>query len=230
MLRSRMQLRRLDRGPASERLKPHQRPAISKIRGAMLSLVTSAAERPKMTAAEYLAWERAQPTRHEFVHGRVLAMAGGSPRHNFIAANALAALHEAFRGGECKVFTSDQKLAAAADEHFVYADVTVVCGKPKLSEGTTDVIENPRIVVEVLSQGTEKYDRGTKWESYRDLPSLSDYLLVSQAAARVEHFAREPDGSWRYRVLSAGDRVKLAAGANISVDTIYDGAFELEGE
>ena len=89
------------------------------------------------------------------------------------------------------------------------------------------ILSNPSVVVEVLSETTEKCDRGDKWEAYRRVPSLTDYLLVSQTVPHIEHFQREADGSWRYRVLGAGESVTLAAGATLAVDSIYDGAFEL---
>lgn len=99
-----------------------------------------------------------------------------------------------------------------------------------MEAGTSDVLSNPTVVVEVLSRGTEAFDRGEKWEAYQRLVSLTDYLLVSQRHVRIEHYRREGDGSWRYRVLEQGDTITLANGASLSVDAIYDGAFELESD
>jgi Uma2 family endonuclease len=126
--------------------------------------------------------------------------------------------------------TSDQRIAAEQGQRYVYADSVVVCGPMKTEPGSSDVLANPRIIVEVLSRSTETYDRGDKWEAYQRLDSLSDYLLVAQVAVRVEHYQREADGSWRYRVMSAGDTVTLANGATLAIDAVYEEAFELAAD
>ncbi|HVH46795.1 MAG TPA: Uma2 family endonuclease [Labilithrix sp.] len=184
----------------------------------------------KMSRAEYLAWETAQPDRHQYLRGEVYAMAGGSPRHNLLAANVLARLHASLRGGACRPFSSDQKIYVPATGDYVYPDATVICGPVELHEGSSDVIENPRVVVEVLSKSTEQHDRGDKWEDYREIPSLTDYVLVSQRVARIEHFGRDADGSWRYRVVGAGGRLELSTGTVLVVDELYEGAFDVPGD
>jgi Uma2 family endonuclease len=183
-----------------------------------------------MTSAQYLAWESAQSSRHEFYRGDVFAMAGGSPRHNALSAAIIIELGVALRGGNCRVLSADQRIAARANEHYVYADASIVCGALELMPGTTDVLSNPSVVIEVLSKRTEPYDRGLKWESYRQLPSVTDYLLVSQATPQVEHYRRETSGEWHYRVVVAGGRVILSNGAILSIDAIYAGVFQLDGE
>jgi len=184
----------------------------------------------RMSPAEYLAWERTQREKHQLLHGEVYAMAGGSPRHNRLCARVLARLDDALRGSSCGPFSSDQKVFIPATNNFVYPDATVVCGPVELYPGTNDVIDNPGVVVEVLSKSTEQHDRGDKWEDYRSIPSLTDYVLVSQRLARLEHFARESDGSWRYRVVGAGGRLQLTTGAVLVVDEIFEGAFDLPGD
>lgn len=183
-----------------------------------------------MTAPQYLAWESEQRERHEFFQGEVFAMAGGSPRHNALTAAITIELGLALRGGACRVLSADQRIAARASEHYVYADATVVCGALELAPGTTDVLANPSVVIEVLSKRTEAYDRGLKWESYRELPSVTDYLLVLQSSPRVEHYLREASGEWHYRVVGVGGSVTLSNGAKLGIDAIYAGVFELEGE
>lgn len=183
-----------------------------------------------MTAEDYLAWERTQPTKHEFHLGEVFAMAGGSPRHNFLSGAMIAELRAALRGKGCHVLTSDQRISAEQDRRYVYADAVVVCGPMKTEPGTSDVLANPLMIVEVLSRSTEAYERGEKWEAYQRLASLTDYLLVAQTAVRVEHYQREADGSWRYRVMSAGDSVTLANGATVAIDAVYDMAFDLAAD
>lgn len=188
-----------------------------------------AATTTRMSAAEYLAWEREQRDKHEFHLGEIFAMAGGSPRHNLLSSAASAELRSATREKGCHVLSADQRISAKQGERYVYADAVVVCGGLRMEAGTTDVLANPTVVVEVLSRGTETYDRGAKWESYQSLASLTDYLLVTQTSVRVEHFQREKeDNSWRYRVLTAGDTITLSNGVCVSVDAIYEGAFDVD--
>lgn len=191
--------------------------------------MANVAVRSKLTAAEYLAWEREQPEKHEFHAGEVFAMAGGSPRHNFITARVQRALMNALDSG-CFTFTSDQRVMFDDGVRYVYPDASVVCGKVALQDGTKDVLVNPTILVEVLSDGTEQYDRGLKWEGYQRLASLTDYLLVSQHEARIEHFRRATGGEWRYRAHGPGDRIALANGTQVDVDAIYAQAFDLPGD
>ncbi|AUX43380.1 hypothetical protein SOCE26_048280 [Sorangium cellulosum] len=200
------------------------------VRRAKVRAMGSAAVRQRMSAAEYLAWEREQPAKHEYHLGDVFAMAGGSPRHNFLSNAAGAELRAGVRGTGCHVLSSDQRISARQGERYVYADVVVVCGGVQTEPGASDVLSNPTAVVEVLSRSTEAFDRGAKWEVYQRLSSLTDYLLVSQWQVRIEHYQREGDGSWRYRVLERGDTIALANGAHVSVDAIYDGAFGLEAD
>lgn len=192
--------------------------------------VVRVAERSQLSAADYLAWEREQRVRHEFVRGEVFAMAGGSLRHNRLGAGMIAALERALGGRGCVVLTSDQRVGIAGGEQYVYPDVSVVCGAAQTEAGASDVLANPTILVEVLSSSTEQYDRGLKWEAYQRLASLTDYLLVSQAEARIEQFRRNDDGTWTYRAAGPGDRVVLTPGAELAIDEIFAGAFELPGD
>ena len=156
-------------------------------------------------------------------------MAGGSPRHAALSARVARALGSSLKKG-CEVFSADLQLGIIGQSRYVYADATVVCGALRIQTGTKDVVENPSVVVEVLSASTEQYDRGLKWDGYRQLPSLDDYLLVSQHAASIEHYRRELDGSWRYRAAGLGDTVTLTNGLLLDVTAIYDGVFELAGD
>ncbi len=195
-----------------------------------LSAMAPEAAALRMTPEEYLAWERQQPERHEFFHGEVFAMAGGTPRHSALVAAVTIELGVKLRAGPCRVLSADQRIVAREGEHYVYADASAVCGPFELAPGTTDVLANPAIVVEVLSKRTETYDRSGKWEGYRQMPSVTDYVLVAQGAPRMEHFQRGPDGAWTYRVAQAGGRVALSNGAVLDVDAIYAGVFALAGE
>lgn len=184
------------------------------------------ATRSHMTADEYLAWERAQPTKHEFFHGEVFAMAGGSPRHNALCGRIIAFASGALPG--CVVLTSDQRVTMASRSRYVYPDISVVCGTLELE--ANDVLTNPTILVEVLSASTEQYDRGLKWEGYQRIVSLADYVLVSQTEPRIEHYRRAVDGSWTYRAAGPGEHVTLSTGAALNVDEIFAGVIDLPGD
>ena len=188
------------------------------------------AKRSQLTAAEYLAWEREQPDKHEFFHGEVFAMAGGSARHNALAGATLSELRAVLRVFGCSALSSDQRLASPVDQRYVYPDVTVICGQPAFQPGTNDILTNPSILVEVLSKSTEEYDRGLKWTGYQSLESLTDYLLVTQHEVRIEHYRRNVDGSWTFRVAGSGERITLAIGGELSIDAIYAGVFELPAD
>jgi Uma2 family endonuclease len=175
-----------------------------------------------MAPAEYLAMERASPDKHEFFGGEVFAMAGSTPAHSLITANVLSELRAGLRRGTCRVYTSDMKVHVPPTGLFAYPDAIVVCGRLEFVDAREDVLTNPKVLVEVLSDSTEKYDRGEKFASYREIRSLEDYLLVSQHEARVEHFARQPDGSWLLREARAGGRVRLASvGCDLTIEEVY---------
>lgn len=181
-----------------------------------------------MTEAEYLAFERASREKHQYVRGEVFAMAGASLRHNALVSRLVRHLGNALDGTRCQVFPSDLKVYVSALETFTYPDVTIVCGAPALYQGATDVLTNPKVLFEVLSESTERYDRGEKAEGYRSLPSVSDHVLISQHKAHVEHFARQDDGSWSLREASAGGRVVVrSVSVTLDVDALYAGVFDL---
>jgi Uma2 family endonuclease len=192
--------------------------------------VSRAADRSNLSPVEFLTWEREQAVRHEFFCGEVFAMAGGSPRHNALCSSVNARLHESLRDRGCNVFTSDQRVGVGAGERYVYPDITVICGSLELEAGTLDVVANPTILVEVLSGSTEQYDRGLKWEGYQRLPSLMDYVLVSQTEPRIEHFRRESSGSWVYRSAVSGERVTFSNGASLDVDAVFARVLQLPGD
>ncbi len=152
-------------------------------------------------------------------------MAGGSARHNRLTSRITAVLETAL-GGRCHVFSSDQRIQSR-ERRYVYPDVSVVCGAPVIAQ--EDVLVNPTIVVDVLSSTTEQYDRGLEWDGYQALPSLTDYVLVSQDRAHIEHFARTPDGRWVYTSASAGEHIRLTGGTVLDIDAIFIGVLDLPG-
>ena len=150
-----------------------------------------------MTPEEYLATERRADRKSEYLDGRVLAMTGATERHNLIVANLIIALGSQLRGSGCRVYPSDLKVRAGATRYF-YPDVSIICGAPEFPPDGTDVILNPRVLIEVMSESTTAFDRGAKFLAYQQLPSLRDYLLVSQDQPLIEHFRRQDGDAWLY--------------------------------
>jgi Uma2 family endonuclease len=184
------------------------------------------AEKRIWTAQEYLAWERLQPTKHEFFQGEIFAMAGATREHNLIVLNIGAELRNALRKKPCEVYPSDMRSNITTTGLYTYPDAIVVCGKPEFVDDTHDTLLNPKVVVEVLSESSESYDRGKKFEQYRSIASLAEYVLVAQDHVLVEHFSRQPDGSWLLREARAGGRIVLPSiDCTIEVDEIYLNVF-----
>lgn len=182
-----------------------------------------AAETLELTYAQYLSLEAETGGRHEWLGGRVYAMAGGSPEHALLASAVGAELHRLARARGCRVASSDLKVRVLATGLATYADVTVLCGALERDPADPNAVTNPTVLVEVLSDGTELYDRGEKFLHYQRVPSLRHYLLVSQREPRVELYSREGD-RWVYLQVGAGESVELAAlGGALSVDAVYAG-------
>jgi Uma2 family endonuclease len=152
---------------------------------------------------------------------------GGTFDHNTISANVIIALGLALRGTRCRVVTSDQKVWVPRKEGFVYPDAAVVCGRAEAYAGTTEVLTNPSLIVEVLSEATEKFDRGEKFEGYRSIATLRHYVMASSRHRLVEHFERADDGSWVLREYGPGATVPMRGpDASLAVDELYRMAIE----
>jgi Uma2 family endonuclease len=149
-----------------------------------------------LTPEQYLELERAAETRHEYYNGEVFAMAGGSLRHAVVSQNFARELGNALKQRPCLVMSSDVRIRVAVDGLYTYPDVVVVCDPPKFVDNRSDTLLNPTLLVEVLSPSTEAHDRGFKFAQYRTIEGLQEYVLVSQAEARVEVFRRQEDGNW----------------------------------
>jgi Uma2 family endonuclease len=175
-----------------------------------------------MTYAEYLAAEAASDVRHEFLNGEVWAMAGGTPEHSALAAAVIAQLGALLRGKPCRTFTSDLRVRVADTGLATYPDVSVVCGQLETAPDDEDAVTNPIVLVEVLSDSTEGYDRGAKWAHYRRLPSLREYVLVAQSEPLVEVFRRGEAGRWELLEARPGETIELASlGVRLEVAAIY---------
>lgn len=175
----------------------------------------------RMTAAEFLAWDATQTVKHEFVGGEVFAMAGGEDRTNTAALNLVVALRQQLRGSLCRVYASDVKLRVDAADSFYYPDLMVTCSAADAADRL--IKREPILVVEVLSPSTAAYDRGDKFASYRQLPSLAEYLLVDVDSRRCDLFRkRSDDGLWVLHPSAPGQGVQLASvGLAISAEALW---------
>jgi Uma2 family endonuclease len=176
-----------------------------------------------ITPERYLELERAAEIKSEYYRGEVFAMAGASLTHTIIVTNLIAEFRDQLRKQDCTAHASDARLAVETDGLYTYPDVMVICGKPAFIDAHLDTVINPIVIVEVLSKSTSSYDRGQKFESYRAIPSLLEYLTVAQDRPRVEHYARQSDNSWVLREIDAGGSIPLQCIAvELSLDDIYE--------
>ncbi len=162
-----------------------------------------------LTPEEYLAMERQAEYKSEYFNGEVFAMTGASRKHNLIAANILAALHAQLRKRPCEIYPSDMRVKVSPSGLYTYPDVVVVCEEPLFDDDQKDTLLNPTLLVEVLSKSAADYDRGEKFEHYRTIESLAEYVVIAQDKYHVEHHVRQPDKQW------------LLSETNNSQDTIH---------
>ncbi len=182
---------------------------------------------PTMSVEEYFELEENNPdTRYEYLDGYVYMMSGGSANHATISGNIYALLKSFLRGGPCRVYNSDMKVRVSEKRYF-HPDVTVTCD-PR-DRGTTDLIQSPRLVIEVLSPSTEARDRGRKLQCYLACPSIEEYLLVDTRSMRIEIYRKEQK-KWVYDAFEADDEVELTTlGVHFPViDAYEDVIFEKE--
>lgn len=188
----------------------------------------SALEKIAITVTEYLELERAHPElKSEFVNGEIFVMAGASEVHVTIVSNLVGELYAQFKRRPCKVYASDMRVKVNKNitdkgGDYVYPDVVALCQKPVLIE--QDNLTNPRLIIEVLSSTTEKYDLGQKAELYRAIPSLQDYILIAQNRHYVAHYQRQNNQSWllhEYRDENATINLD-AMQAKLNLIDIYD--------
>lgn len=186
------------------------------------------ARKLSFTFAEYVAQEQASDTKHELVNGEIFAMAGGTIEHGRLASRVTATLLAQLRGRPCEAFSSDVRVRVLATGLATYPDLSIVCGRLAHDPEDTNTIVNPIVLVEVLSDSTEAYDRGEKFAHYQRIPSLKEYVIVSQRGPRIEVFQRNEDGkSWTLYVAEASESVNLASiQCRIAVDEVYASALD----
>jgi Uma2 family endonuclease len=176
-----------------------------------------------VTPEEYLAAERAAETRSEYVNGVVCPMTGANVNHIRIVRNLTILLGTILEDGPCELLPTEIKVRLPDSQKFFYPDLTVVCGELQFPDDRRDVVLNPTLIIEVLSESTEAFDRGEKFQSYQQIDSLREYVLVAQAPPLVEQFVRQDDGSWIYTP-AAGREHSLtlsSVACQLSLDAIY---------
>jgi Uma2 family endonuclease len=175
------------------------------------------------TPEEYLTLERRAEYKSEYINGEIYAMSGASKEHNWITLNLASEIRQQFKGRPCDVFSADMRVQVSATGMYTYPDVVAVCGGSTFEDKEVDTLTNPTMIAEVLSASTEAYDRGDKFAHYRRLPSLQEYLLISQDKIRVEHYLRR-DHEWIFTELSELDGTLYMASVDCSVALrdIYD--------
>ncbi len=156
----------------------------------------SAVPKRKLSTAEYLDSERAAAFRSEYFRGETFAMAGASKAHNTLSTNLVVEAGTRMKGGACQIWSTDQRLKIDRTGLYTYPDLVIVCGQPEYDSEDQDTLVNAQVVVEILSPSTERYDRGAKFGHYQQLPSVREYVLVSQDRKQVERFVRQPDETW----------------------------------
>ena len=167
----------------------------------------SAQPKYRISEQEYLASERIADIKHEYFAGDVYAMTGASRNHNIIVAVVIARLYSQLETRKCTVYPSDLRVKMARQHSYVYPDVSVVCGEEWFEDSHNDTLINPTVIIEVLSPSTEMFDRGKKFEQYRQIPSLREYILIAQDRMVVEQFVRQSQHEWLLIVHSGADAI-----------------------
>jgi len=185
----------------------------------------SAVPKRKLTSVEYLAIERRAEFKSEFFAGEMFARAGASREHNEIKDALIAVLRAAFKGGPCRTSSSDQRVLVNSTGLYTYPDIVILCGPGVYDPADRDTLTNPTAILEVLSESTERYDRGAKFRNYQQIPSLREYVLVAQDEPVCERFLRQADGSWALVsfVGLTATLVLLSAPAEIPLADVYAG-------
>jgi Uma2 family endonuclease len=175
------------------------------------------------TPEEYLALERNAEFKSEYIDGRIVAMTGASAPHVTIVGNISAELRSHLRGGSCRAYASDMRVQIGGGSRYTYPDVAVACGRQEFLDGVLDTLTNPALIVEVLSPSTEAYDRGEKFQHYRMIETLQEYVLVAQDQPLVERFTRHGE-FWHLATVSGLDAALelTSVGCTIPLREIYE--------
>jgi Uma2 family endonuclease len=185
-----------------------------------------------ISVEEYFLLEEAAPEKHEYFSGNVTAMAGATEEHNSIVSNIIGEVRNKLKGKDCKIFPSDLRVTTPAGKSYFYPDASIVCGPTQKQAGVFDTLLNPVVIFEVISEGTEKIDRGYKFFYYQQIPSLQEYVLVDSRTYFIEVIRRQADGLWQFDKYKKADGSFMlnAIDASLSFEEIYDQVQIPEGE
>lgn len=174
-------------------------------------------------AEEYLTWERLQPYKSEYVGGKVIAMAGASPKHNKILSNIVGTIQPYLKGKPCDIYPSDLRVLVKSKDAYFYPDATIVCGELDLSDDFKDTIKNPTIIFEVLSPSTTDYDLGRKFFYYMQIDTLKEYITIDTATLHVRIGNKQENGAWLFKEYNdANDSFTIESIAlSISLQDVY---------
>ncbi len=174
------------------------------------------------TLEQYVEYERHAGLRHEYIDGHIYAMTGGTIRHGIISGNIFATLFNGLRRGPCRPYNTDVGISAQTRRKYFYPDVSVVCGEIEVDPALPERITNPMVLFEVLSSGTEDYDKTTKFAYYKLIPSVQDYLTVEQDRPALTHYTRQDQvwSSTEYSTMS--DQIALPSiGFTLLMTDVY---------
>lgn len=167
----------------------------------------------RMTPEEFLEFERAADEKHEYRDGEVVAMSGARRNHNLIALNVGSEIQRSLKGKDCEGYPSDMRVFVPASCLYTYPDLVVACGEPIFQDEGLDTLLNPLLIIEILSESTESYDRGQKFKNYRSIESLMEYVLISQKSPSIEKYVKHGDRFWMLSEATGPD-------STITLDTI----------
>lgn len=184
----------------------------------------SAIPKTKLTAEQYLEFERKSETKHEYFNGEIFAMAGARRRHNVIAWNVGGELRQKLKGKNCEAYPADMRVFVPETGLYTYPDLVVVCGEPQFQDDIFDTLLNPVLIIEVLSDSTESYDRGKKFQHYRSIETLQEYVLISPDEARIEKYVKQGDGFWFFtEAVGLDSEIEFASiECRIALAEVYD--------
>jgi len=183
-----------------------------------------------MTVDEYLVFEHESEYKSEYFDGEIFAMAGASPAHVLIVTNVVSELRFQLKKRHCTVYSTDLRVRVTPTGFYTYPDVVVVCGKP-LFDKHKETLLNPSVIIEVLSESTKDYDRGGKFEHYRRLESLTEYIMIDQNKHHAEHFIKQTDNKWLLSEINFLENVIMlnSIGCVLPLTEVYD-KVELSGK
>jgi len=175
--------------------------------------------KPYLMPEEYLAFERESiEQKHEYFEGDIFAMGGASRRHNLISFVIAGIFYNQLGERSCEVYLNDMRVKIKESGLYTYPDIVAICGEPQFEDQVFDTLLNPTVIIEILSKSTENYDRGKKFEHYRLIDSLQEYLLISQEKPYIEHFQRQDNKIWTFRDYTLLEETLTISSINVKIN------------